>query len=197
MTPRTGRCTAVNNTLALSYFPTLLAVRSEVLTFGGRQFNQVVIGGDREGSLWRANLVASELNGYLEYRQPNEQASGGAEGRVYARLARLTLAPGVEDDVEALLDAQPASIPALDIVVDDFELRGKHLGRLEVEAVNRSRLSGAARGRRARVAPEQIQPGGCRRPAWWPAASGPRSRVRGGTRPWRQHKKSRRAGGPS
>jgi len=58
---------------------------------------------------------------------------------VYARLARLTLAPGVEQEVEALLDAQPTSIPALDIVVDDFELRGKPLGRLEVQAINSPR----------------------------------------------------------
>jgi uncharacterized protein YhdP len=32
-------------------------------------------------------------------------------------------------------------VPALDIVVDDFELRGKRLGRLEVEAINRSAAS--------------------------------------------------------
>ncbi|MDD2918209.1 YhdP family protein [Rhodoferax sp.] len=137
----TASLVADGNALLVSYLPTQLAVRSEVLTFGGRQFNHIVMGGGREGTLWRANLAASELNGYLEYRQSNEQVGGGAEGRVYARLARLTLAPGVEADVDALLDAQPTSIPALDIVVDDFELRGKHLGRLEVEAVNRSRLS--------------------------------------------------------
>ncbi|HSO44316.1 MAG TPA: AsmA-like C-terminal region-containing protein, partial [Rhodoferax sp.] len=137
----TGGALTAGNTLVASYLPTELAVRSELLTFGGRQFNQMVIGGGREGTLWRANLVATELNGYLEYRQPNAAVSGGAEGRVYARLARLTLAPGVEDEVEALLDAQPASIPALDIVVDDFELRGKHLGRLEVQAINSSRQS--------------------------------------------------------
>jgi len=129
---------ANGNGLMASYLPTELAVRSELLTFGGRQFNQLVIGGAREGTLWRANLVAAELNGYLEYRQPSAAASG-AEGRVYARLARLTLAPGVEQEVEALLDAQPTSIPALDIVVDDFELRGKPLGRLEVQAINSPR----------------------------------------------------------
>ncbi|MDP3337564.1 MAG: AsmA-like C-terminal region-containing protein, partial [Rhodoferax sp.] len=123
--------------LASSYLPDQLAVRSDLLTFGGRHFNQVVIGGSREGGVWRANLAASELNGYLEYRPPNALQTGGAEGRVFARLARLTIAPSVASDVEALLEAQPASIPALDIVVDDFELRGKHLGRLEVQAVNR------------------------------------------------------------
>jgi uncharacterized protein (TIGR02099 family) len=123
--------------LVSSYLPDQLAVRSDLLTFGGRQFNQVVIGGGHDSGVWRANLAASELNGYLEYRQPNALSTGGAEGRVFARLARLTIAPSVASDVEALLEAQPASIPALDIVVDDFELRGKHLGRLEVQAVNR------------------------------------------------------------
>ncbi len=39
--------------------------------------------------------------------------------------------------VESLLDEQPGTLPALDIVVDDFELRGKRLGRVEMEAQNR------------------------------------------------------------
>jgi uncharacterized protein (TIGR02099 family) len=142
----TGAAMAEGSGPAMSYLPTRLAVRSEVLTFGGRRFNQVVLGGGRDGGVWQANLQASELNGYLEYRPPNGRGSGAAEGRVYARLARLTVAPSVASDVEALLEAQPASIPALDIVVDDFELRGKHLGRLEVQAVNRSAQTAAREG---------------------------------------------------
>ena len=35
------------------------------------------------------------------------------------------------------MSEQPASIPALDIVVNELELRGKRLGRAEVDAVNR------------------------------------------------------------
>jgi uncharacterized protein YhdP len=64
--------------------------------------------------------------------------AGRARGRVYARLSRLNLPKGEAERVESLLDEQPASVPALDIVVDDFELRGKRLGRLEIEAANRS-----------------------------------------------------------
>ncbi len=142
----TGAAMAEGSGPAMSYFPNSLALRAEQLTFGGRQFNQVVLGGGREGNVWQANLQASELHGYLEYRPPNERVSGAAEGRVYARLARLTIAPSVASDVEALLEAQPASIPALDIVVDDFELRGKHLGRLEVQAVNRSPQTASREG---------------------------------------------------
>ena len=123
---------------ALSYVPTSMAVRAQALTFGGRTLHKVVLGASREGLLWRANLDATELNGYLEYRQP----SGPGEGRLYARLARLTIGPSAASEVEALLEEQPASIPALDIMVEDFELRGKRLGRVEVEALNRG--AGAA-----------------------------------------------------
>ncbi len=132
---------------AATYLPTTLAIRTDVLTFGGRQFNQVVIGGGRDDTLWRANLSATELNGYLEYRQGAGGSTANSAGRIYARLARLTIAPSAASDVEAILDAQPASIPALDIVVEDFELRGKRFGRLEVDAINRMAIgSGAVAG---------------------------------------------------
>ena len=118
---------------AQAYLPTTLAIRAAELTFGGRKLNQVVVGGSREGQLWRANLDAREFNGYLEYRQPSDTGAG----RMYARLSRLTLGQSSANEVEAILDEQPSSIPALDIVVEDLELRGKRLGRVEIEAANR------------------------------------------------------------
>jgi uncharacterized protein (TIGR02099 family) len=120
-----------------TYLPNAVALRAEVLTVGGRQFHQVVMTGGREGAVWRAKVDAQELNGQLEYRQGADGVAASSAGRLYARLTRLAMAPAVATDVEALLDAQPASIPALDIVVDDFELGGKRFGRLEVEATNR------------------------------------------------------------
>jgi len=135
--PQPGGSAASFSHFGTMLLPTHLAVRCDALTFGERLYSKVVLGATRDGALWRANMEAAELNGYLEYRPPaNGQESSGA-GRVYARLARLTLAPGTAREVEDLFDAQPASIPALDIVVDDFELRGKRLGQLEVEAINR------------------------------------------------------------
>ena len=119
--------------VARAYLPNSMALRARELTAGGYTLRNVVLGGAREGQAWRANLDADELNGYLEYRQ----ASGAGAGRVFARLSRLTLAQASASDVETLLDDQPVSIPALDIVVDELELRGKKLGRVEIEAVNR------------------------------------------------------------
>jgi len=122
------------------YLPTSLAVRARDLMVSGRKLHNVVVGGGREGTLWRANLDASELNGYVEYRQ----SSGAMGGRLYARLARLAVAQSTAQDVESVLDEQPASIPALDIVVEDLELRGKKLGRIEIDAVNLGASAAAA-----------------------------------------------------
>ncbi|WP_439520516.1 YhdP family protein [Hydrogenophaga sp.] len=125
-----------------AYLPTTLAVRANQLTVEGRTFNRLVVGGSREGSQWRANIDADELNGYVEVRQ----LPSGAVGSVYARLARLTLAPSAATDVEQLL-TQPTSVPALDIAVDDFNMAGRALGRAEIEAVNRGGPSRAAEWR--------------------------------------------------
>lgn len=123
--------------LLQDYLPTSLAVVGEALVTGGQRFNRVVAGGTREGQVWRANLDAREFSGYVEYRQAGH-ADGGL---LYARLARLVLAQAAARNVETLLEEQPVSIPALDVVVEGFELRGKNLGRVEIEAFNR----GAAR----------------------------------------------------
>lgn len=138
-TAATNRAAAI---AALTYMPTVMAIRAKELVIEGHKLNNVVVGGSREGLTWRANIDASELNGYVEFRQPG----GIGAGRVYARLSRLSLEPGTASDVEAILNEQPASIPALDIVVEDLELRGKKLGRVEIDAVNRGASAAAREG---------------------------------------------------
>ena len=127
-----GSGNAAMDAATLSYLPNSMALRARELTVGGRQFNQVLLGGAREGLVWRGNVDATELNGYVEYRQ----SSGSTPGRVYARLRHLVIGQSAQQDVEALLDQQPATVPALDVVVEDMELSGKKLGRVDIQAVN-------------------------------------------------------------
>jgi uncharacterized protein (TIGR02099 family) len=117
---------------SLSYLPSTLAVRAGQVVVSGRTFNDVVLGGSRDGTQWRANVDADELNGYIEYRQ----ATAGNAGSVYARLAQLTLAPSAAADVEQLLE-QPTSVPALDITVENLVFAGRQFGLVDVQAVNR------------------------------------------------------------
>ena len=138
---KTGVQAASNQHLFDDLIPSTMAVRAKELIVEGRKFENVVIGGSREGSTWRANMEAKQLSGYVEYRQ---STSALASGRIYARLARLVIGDSQVKDVEKLLDEQPVSIPALDLIVEDFDLRGRKFGRVEIDAVNRSSNTNAA-----------------------------------------------------
>ena len=124
------------------YAPNQLAVRAQSLQLGGRPLTRLVAGitqgSGAESDSWRFSLDAEQLSGSVELRK----IKAGAAGLVVARLSRLSLPEQAADSVSELLEqrldkpigAQPGNVPALDIVVDAFELRGKRLGRLEVQA---------------------------------------------------------------
>jgi uncharacterized protein (TIGR02099 family) len=143
---KAGVQAASNQNLFDDLIPSTMAIRTKELIVEGRKFENIVIGGSREGSIWRANMEARQLSGYVEYRRPTATL---VSGRIYARLARLVIGEAQVKDVEKLLDEQPVSIPALDLVVEDFDLRGRKFGKVEVDAVNRSsNASGASDGSR-------------------------------------------------
>jgi uncharacterized protein YhdP len=118
---------------AQDYMPAFAALRADQIKVTDRVIHQVLVGGTRQGDLWRLNVSADELNGSAEVRPAN----GNMPAQLYARLVYLNIPPSLVPDVERLLTDQPSSIPSLDIVVNDLTLRGKKLGRLEIEAVNR------------------------------------------------------------
>ena len=125
------------------YMPRSVALRAQSLSSGGRRLTRLVAGVSQDSGdgAWRGSVDADQLGGYIEYRAARSVAN---PGRVYARLARLALPPADVDSVENLLVQAPGSVPALDIVIDDFELRGRKFGRVEIEAVNRA-AEGAVR----------------------------------------------------
>ncbi len=136
--------------ISQDYVPNSVALRAKELIVQGRKFENIVVGGSHDGSTWRANMEARQLSGYVEYRQP---ASAVGAGRLYARLARLSVGEAQAKDVEKLLDEQPTSIPAVDLVVEDFELKGRKFGRVEIDAVNLAAVAnkGFAAGREWRL----------------------------------------------
>ena len=133
------------------YLPRTLALRAQSLVSGGRKLTHLVAGvsQDSADATWRGSLDAEQLGGYIEYRAGQGAAN---PGRIYARLARVALPPADVESVENLLVQAPASVPALDIVIDDFELRGKKFGRVEIEATNRAAEGGGREWRMSRFA---------------------------------------------
>lgn len=126
----------VSDDHAPAYLPTTVALRAQTLVTQGRTLHHLVAGASRVGGTWRVTLQADELNGHLEFRPANAPTQPGA--RLYARLSRLTVPPSAVTEVETLLAEPPGQLPALDIAVDEFELRGRKLGRLDIEATHRS-----------------------------------------------------------
>ncbi len=129
--------TSASTGAAANYMPRVINLKAQRVVWQGRTLNKLSANLMREGVQWRAQVQAQELQGQLAYTPPEGQQSA----RLFARLTRLSLAASTAQEVETLLDEQPVSMPALDIVVDDLELRGKRLGRVEIEAINRTSLA--------------------------------------------------------
>ena len=119
-----------------SYLPNRMGLKTNTLTVNDRSLHKVTAGGTRDGAQWRANIEAQEMSGHIGFLQ----SYTGQAGQLFARLSRLTLPPAEVAEVEALLEAPPAKLPALDIVIDALELRGIPLGRVEIEAINQESI---------------------------------------------------------
>lgn len=117
---------------AQDYLPNLAALRADEIKVADRLIHKVVVSGSRQSDLWRVNISAEELSGFAEVRP----AKGNVPAQLFVRLAYLNIPPSSVPDVERMLSEQPSSIPTLDIVIADLTLRGKKLGRLEINAIN-------------------------------------------------------------
>ncbi len=135
--------------IAEDWLPQRVRLKTGELRVEGRSLHDVDVSATRSGALWQVSGSTREGRGTAEYRPPDE---ANPYGRVAAKLARLTIAQSAVGEVEQLLENQPANLPALDVEVEQFELRGKSLGRLEVQARNQLGDSGANEWRLSRLA---------------------------------------------
>jgi uncharacterized protein (TIGR02099 family) len=112
-----------------------LAARAGELVVGERKLENVVVGVSHQKNVWQANIDSRHVNGYVTW---NESPTGQGVGKVTARLSSLIIPESQANDVKDLLEnkATQPTIPALDVVVDRFELFNKPLGRLELQAHN-------------------------------------------------------------
>ena len=121
----------------LPYLPQRLGLHVGTLHIQGRTLYDVVAGMTQSDAVWRGNIQARQLAGFVEYHQP-----GGAtypQGLVFARLSHLLLPEGAADQADSLLQSQVQQMPALDVSVKEFSIAGRALGSLAVQAHNQHR----------------------------------------------------------
>ncbi|MFC5476777.1 YhdP family protein [Massilia suwonensis] len=121
--------------------PTTIAARASELFIGERRMADVVVGATHRGTAWQANIHSRQATGYLTW----SEGQGQGVGKVTARLASLVIPESQAADVKDLLESNrgaSATIPALDIVAERFELFNKQFGRLDLQASNVQALAG-------------------------------------------------------
>jgi uncharacterized protein (TIGR02099 family) len=131
--------------------PDAIAARTSELVVGERKLENVVLGVSHQKATWQANLQSTQANGYLTWA---ESSTSATLGKVTARLSSLVIPESAAGEVQELLDGQgsaAATIPALDVVVERFELFNKPLGRLDLQAYN-STQDGAREWRISKLA---------------------------------------------
>jgi uncharacterized protein YhdP len=57
-------------------------------------------------------------------------------------LSFLNIPPAATNHFDGLLSTEPVSIPALDVVINSLEIKGKKLGRANIEAINQTSADG-------------------------------------------------------
>lgn len=112
-----------------------LDLRADSVTAFGQSLSDFSLRASLADAVWQADVGSRELAGALTWRQQGK-------GRLRARLKHLSLAEVKPQNVGEAASAEPdvKELPGLDVVADAFSLRGKALGRLELQAVNQARL---------------------------------------------------------
>jgi uncharacterized protein (TIGR02099 family) len=125
---------ANTNTLA-NYLPSALEISTQALTWQGRTLHDLTATMARQGNTWRGNLDARELNGSIEYQMAD---ANERYGRIKARLGRVNM-PHQDDTSVGSSTPEPLAdnLPSMDIVVDNFQMRGHSWGRVAIEAQSR------------------------------------------------------------
>jgi uncharacterized protein (TIGR02099 family) len=128
--------------LAQYFMPSVVAARADELIVGERKLADVVVGASHQDDTWQASINARQASGYVTW---DEGPGGQGLGKVTARLATLIIPKSEANEVKDLLESSKsatASIPALDIMAERFELFNKAFGRLELSASNAQALAG-------------------------------------------------------
>ncbi|MBW6493380.1 MAG: TIGR02099 family protein [Burkholderiaceae bacterium] len=121
--------------------PDEVSVVARRVHIANKDIDDVVFGATRLGGYWNANVHARQIDGFFSWlAAPSDRQAGS----LTARFARLEIGPDRVSEIESLLAAEPETLPALDVVADEFVLGQAAMGRLELRATNRQTAGGSA-----------------------------------------------------
>lgn len=102
-----------------------------------KRFNDLHLTASAQGDGWKAILQGRELSGEVYWKKPE----GKEKGKVTARLKSFVIPPGVPvpAEIPPATQEEKLDLPALDIIAENFWVKQKKLGRLELLAAQSGR----------------------------------------------------------
>ena len=119
---------------AAPFLPTRVGLHFGTLTLLKRHWENVVIGATHTPDAWQANIASNDVSGHVAW---HAKSANSPYGRLDARLAKLNIPDATEENlVGQMLEQRTENFPAVDLVVNELTVRGRNLGKLEVNARN-------------------------------------------------------------
>jgi uncharacterized protein (TIGR02099 family) len=117
------------------FVPNRFALHFTTVKLLNRRWKDVAIGANRgDDRKWQANIASDQVTGNVEWLPGATKQSPGA---LQARFTKVVI-PGKEetDLVGQMIRKPPNNMPSIDLIVNELVVRGRTLGRLEVDARN-------------------------------------------------------------
>lgn len=134
-TPKSTTASSGSTGIAQFFDPDVMAANAKEVLLFGKTWDKVVAGVSHNRSNWQANIDSQQVSGHVAW---NDSSVGMGQYKVSARLSSMVIPKDAASDVGEILEGKSSTteLPALDIVADNFELKGKKLGRLDLQANN-------------------------------------------------------------
>ena len=121
--------------------PKTISAKTSKLTVGGLEFDQVDLLAEQGKGSWQIGIKSDQATGVINWIYA---AGKQKQDRIAARLTALNISQSATSESGAFLEisTKPSQMPDLDIAADNFVMRGKKLGHLELAASNVHAASG-------------------------------------------------------
>ncbi len=104
-----------------------IQVQVKTLDFLGRRFNHFKMDALSKEDAWQASIASDEMQGDVNWRE-------SAGGRMAARFTHLVYPDAAPERGVKPAGGHDLQLPALDIVIDDMQLKKANLGKVELQA---------------------------------------------------------------
>lgn len=116
---------------------TVMNLKAKEVRWQNKRFNDIEATATRHRDSWSMKIDSPQIQGHVSWDQT---ANDSVAGRLVGHLTRLYLPESQSNDLIELLDTGPLQdIPALSVTVDDVQISGRLLGKLELLANHHER----------------------------------------------------------